>query len=193
MWTTFSTIIVIAYLFLIIDKMALLRTMRNIMPARPPLIASTSAKKLGALGQRIRAHRKLLRISATAAAEAAGMSRVTLHRIENGEPSVTMGAYLNAMAALGLDFGITRPPDQAAESTDDDRQGWIPARIRLADYPQLKQLAWQVHGTDELTPGEALSIYERNWRHVDVQAMAPRERHLVNALRSALGQHGGDV
>lgn len=163
------------------------------MPARPPLIASTAAKKLGSLGQQIRAHRKSLRISATTAAEAAGMSRVTLHRIENGEPSVTMGAYLNAMAALGLDFGITRPPDQATETTDDDRQGWIPARIRLADYPQLKQLAWQVHGTDELTPGEALSIYERNWRHVDVQAMVPRERHLVDALRSALGEHGGDV
>lgn len=77
------------------------------MPARPPLIASTAAKKLDALGQQIRAHRKSLRISATTAAEAAGMSRVTLHRIENGEPSVTMGAYLNAMAALGLDFGIT--------------------------------------------------------------------------------------
>lgn len=121
------------------------------------------------------------------------MSRVTLHRIENGEPSVTMGAYLNAMAALGLDFGLTCPADQATETTDDDRQGWIPARIRLADYPQLKQLAWQVHGTDELTPGEALSIYERNWRHVDVQAMAPRERHLVDALRSAFGEHGGDV
>ena len=23
---------------------------------------------------------------------------------------------------------------------------WLPARVRLADYPQLKQLAWQVHG-----------------------------------------------
>jgi hypothetical protein len=28
------------------------------------------------------------------------MSRVTLHRIERGEPSVTMGTYLNAAAAL---------------------------------------------------------------------------------------------
>lgn len=34
------------------------------------------------------------------------MSRVTLHRIERGEPSVTMGAYLNALAVLGLDFEI---------------------------------------------------------------------------------------
>lgn len=42
--------------------------------------------------------------------------------------------------------------------------GLIPVRIRLADYPQLKKLAWQIHGTDELTPVEALGIYERNWR-----------------------------
>jgi hypothetical protein len=114
-----------------------------------------------------------------------------LHRIEKGEPSVTMGAYLNAMAALGLDFGLTKPADQATETADDDRQGWIPARIRLADYPQLKQLAWKVHGTDALTPGEALSIYERNWRHVDVKALEPRERALVDALRMALGDRPG--
>lgn len=163
------------------------------MPAKPPLVASTAADKLGVLGQQIRAHRKALRISATAAAEAAGMSRVTWHRIENGEPSVTIGAYINAMTALGLDFGITHPSSKATGMTDDDRQGWIPARIRLADYPQLKQLAWQVHGIDELTPAEALSIYERNWRHVDVQALTPRERDLIDALRIALGGQGSDV
>ncbi|OGT29844.1 MAG: hypothetical protein A2W28_05305 [Gammaproteobacteria bacterium RBG_16_51_14] len=65
--------------------------------------------------------------------------------------------------------------------------------MHLADYPQLKQLAWQVHGTDELTPAEALSIYERNWRHVDVKALEPRERQLVDALRIGLGEPGGTV
>jgi transcriptional regulator with XRE-family HTH domain len=149
------------------------------------------AEKLKALGEKIRAHRKALRVSATTAAQAAGMSRVTLHRIENGEPSVTMGAYLNAMAALGLDFGILGAP--AADKNADERKDWIPARIRLADYPQLKQLAWQVHGTDALTPAEALSIYERNWRHLDVAAMEPRERNLVDALRLALGEGAGRV
>ena len=163
------------------------------MPSRPPVSTSNIAAKLSALGQHIRAHRKALRINATTVAEAAGMSRVTLHRIEKGEPSVTMGAYLNVMVALGLDFGIIRPTDQATVATDVNRQGWIPARIRLAHYPQLKQLAWQVHGTDELTPSEALGIYERNWRHVDVQALAPRERHLIDALRIALGEQRGDV
>jgi transcriptional regulator with XRE-family HTH domain len=163
------------------------------MPARTPIIATTVANKLIAMGKQIRAHRKAMRINATAVAEAAGMSRVTLHRIENGEPSVTMGAYLNAMAALNLDFGIIKTAESAANALDVDREGWIPARIHLADYPQLKQLAWQVHGTDKLTPAEALSIYERNWRHVDVNAMEPRERQLVDALRVGLGESGGTV
>jgi transcriptional regulator with XRE-family HTH domain len=155
------------------------------MPATSPAIASAAAEKLALLGRRIRARRKAQRVSATAAAEAAGMSRVTLHRIEAGEPSVTMGAYLNAMAALGLEFGILEPLP-AGGGHDDDREGWIPARIRLADYPQLKQLAWQVRGTEALTPSEALGIYERNWRHLDLQAMDARERNLVEALRLAL-------
>ena len=110
------------------------------MPARTPIIASTAAEKLIALGKQIRAHRKALRISATAAAEAAGMSRVTLHRIEKGEPSVTMGAYLNAMEAQGMDFGIIKSTGVAADASNEDRKGWIPARIRLADYPQLSSL-----------------------------------------------------
>jgi hypothetical protein len=49
-------------------------------------------------------------------------------------------------------------------------------------------LAWQVHGTDELTPREALGIYERNARHLDMKAMEPGERELLDALRLALGQ-----
>ena len=161
------------------------------MPANPPLIARAAADQLIALGQQIRTHRKALRVSATAAAEAAGMSRVTLHRIEKGEPSVTMGAYLNALAALGLDFGIIQPARPASNTAQDDKTGWIPARIRLSDYPQLKQLAWQVQGTDELTPREALGVYERNWRHVDVQALKPHEQQLIDALRVAFGADAG--
>ncbi len=158
-----------------------------------PIIATTVANQLIAMGKQIRAQRKALRINATIAAEAAGMSRVTLHRIEKGEPSVTMGAYLNVMAALNIDFGIIQPAKSANHAPNADREGWIPARIHLADYPQLKQLAWQVHGTDTLTPAEALSIYQRNWRHVDVNAMEPRERQLVDALRIGLGEPGGTI
>lgn len=160
------------------------------MPSKPPVLPDPLAERLAFLGEQIRVHRKALAINATTAAEAAGMSRVTLHRIERGEPSVTMGAYMNALAALGLDLAIVEPATAAASSTTSERKGWVPARVRLHDYPQLKQLAWQVHGTGELSPREALGIYERNWRHLDLDTMQPDERDLVEALRLALGSSG---
>lgn len=163
------------------------------MPAKSPEITNATAENLAAIGAQIRAQRKALRISATVAAEAAGMSRITLHRIEGGEPSVTMGAYLNVLAALGMAFGVIPPAAPAALVADEARRGWLPARVRLADYPQLKQLAWQVHGTDELTPQEALGIYERNWRHMDLSALTAHEQDLINTLRQVLGEVRQDV
>ena len=164
------------------------------MPAPTPLVTDAISTQLAHLGEQIRQHRKVLGVSATAAAEAAGMSRVTLHRIERGEASVTIGAYLNAMSVLGLRVGVSTPPDPAAlAKAAHESKDWIPARIVLADYPQLKQLAWQVHGTDTLTPVEALGIYERNSRHLDRQALEVRERDLIDALRLVLGVGKGHV
>lgn len=156
------------------------------MPAPPLAISNTSATLLAALGEQIRTRRKALKLSATVAAEAAGLSRVTLHRMEKGAPAVTMAAYLNVTAALGLDIRLSLPVEQATVAPTADRTGWIPARVRLADYPQLKQLAWHVQGVDELTPAEALGIYERNWRHIDASTLQPHEQQLVDALRLAL-------
>jgi transcriptional regulator with XRE-family HTH domain len=157
------------------------------MPAKPPESSPAAAEKLVELGQLIRAQRKSLRVSGVAAAESAGMSRVTLHRIERGEPSVTMGAYLNAIAALGMELVITNRPASIAKVEDQDGLASIPVRIDLEAYPQLKQLAWQVHGTNTLKPAEAFGIYERNWRHVDTSALEPQERQLIDALRLAFG------
>lgn len=56
--------------------------------------------QLAKIGQIIRQYRKSFKITANAAAETAGISRVTLHRIEKGEPTVSMGAYLNVISAL---------------------------------------------------------------------------------------------
>lgn len=157
------------------------------MPAKAPQSPAVVTEQLAVLGARIRAQRKALRVSATALAEASGMSRVSVHRIEQGEPSVTMGAYLNVLAALGMTFSATVAADEASQPVADDKAGWLPARVRLADFPALRQLAWQVQGTDELTPREALGIYERNWRHVDEAALLPHERNLIDALRLAFG------
>lgn len=166
--------------------------MGGTMPSKAPAPTATVSTRLLALGQQIRQHRKGLHVSATTAAQAAGMSRVTLHRIENGEASVTIGAYMNAAVALGLDLGL-QPDARAVTGPPPDRKGWIPARIRLSDYPQLKRLAWQVTGTDQLTPAEALGIYERNARHLDLETLDPSEQGLIDSLRLALGQGAPSV
>ncbi len=161
------------------------------MPSTSPKTTTAAAEELAEIGKQIRAHRKALRVSAVTAAESAGISRVTLHRIERGTPSVTMGAYLNAMTALGLGMNVRARSDAYSKAGNQDQPGWIPARIDLQKYPQLKQLAWQVQGTNELKPAEALDIYERNWRHVDASALEPQERNLIEALRLAFSEVRG--
>ena len=169
-------------MFLIIDFIDILYIMRNTMPAKNPKITRETAHQLSVLGERIRAQRKKLKLSATVAAEAAGMSRITWYRIEKGEPAVTMGAWFNAVMVLGLTLDIPE-----SEITGADRRNWIPARIRLADYPELEKLAWHVHGTGVLSAREAMDIYERNQRHLDLDAMTPEEVRLLDSLRIAFG------
>jgi transcriptional regulator with XRE-family HTH domain len=159
--------------------------MNDIMPAKAPATGEIIAARLTALGEQLRAQRKRLGVSATTAAEAAGMSRVTLHRIERGEPSVTMGAYLNAAAALGLELGVAAAAPAGAGRNNEE--GALPLGIRLADYPQLARLAWQFQGASEVTPAEALNLYERNWRHIEQGALAPHERTLIERLVASLG------
>ena len=161
------------------------------MPQKSPPITEDNAAKLRILGASLAEKRKALRVSVTVAAEAAGMSRVTLHRIEKGEPSVTMGAWSNAIAALGLQLNLQ--DHAAAQPAPTDRTGWWPVRIALADYPQLNSLAWLVHGTDHLTPVEAFDIYERNARHLDPTSLTEQEQTLWQALQHAFGKRAAHV
>ncbi len=107
------------------------------------------------------------------------MSRVTLHRIERGEPSVTMGAYLSALAAVGLQWQVVDPAEPARSA--------LPAAVQLDEYPALKQLAWQLPGVTALEPAAALDLYERNWRHLDRDQLTPHERQLIQTLMDELG------
>lgn len=159
--------------------------MRRTMPATAPPLGTAAAHQLERLGRSIRARRKQLRVSATAAAEAAGMSRVTLHRIERGAASVAAGAYVNAAAALGLRLVLGEEPVATPEPRGDAPHA-LPATVRLADFPALRRLAWQLRDVTELTPQEALNLYERNWRHVDTQHMDEAERLLVSTLAREL-------
>lgn len=57
-------------------------------------------------GQNIRLARLRRRFSASIVARRAGISRNTLRAIENGEPSVSFGAYANVIFSLGLEKDI---------------------------------------------------------------------------------------
>ena len=150
------------------------------MTAAAPAVPAPDRDRLVQLGARLRLARKKQGVSAVAAAEAAGISRVTLHRIERGEPSVAMGTWLSVASALGLALelrDVNAPPNAQP----------LPERIRLDAYPQLRKLAWQLGSVETLAPKEALDVYERNWRHMDAASLSPDERALIDQLSRALG------
>jgi len=149
---------------------------------------SLSQEQALRLGQDLRSARKALGITVTAAAESAHISRVTWHRLEKGEPTVALGLLLAAARVLDMDVRL-RPFHAITEGRDHAPPGqWLPLHIQLEDYPQLRQLAWQVgDGKQTLTPREALGLYERNWRHVQAALLEPREQALLDGLREVFG------
>jgi transcriptional regulator with XRE-family HTH domain len=151
------------------------------MPAKVQNLTSDQlGQRVQALGALMRQRRKAMGVSMTTAAEAAGVSRVTWHRMEKGEVSVTIGAWFNALAALGLEFGLGLGDEALKENPAP--AGHIPVAVPLARYPQLAALAWQVKGVAEITPRQAFDIYQRNQRHIDRETLSPEEADLIEAL-----------
>jgi len=147
-------------------------------------ISDNAVGQLADIGQLIMQHRKSFKITANAAAETAGISRVTLHRIEKGDPTVSMGAYLNVMSALDLNLHLSAKTD-IGNTANAGSVGKLPVRLSLSDYPQLKELAWHVQGVDELSLVEAHTIYERNKRFLDTENLSDSEQELIELLRVA--------
>jgi len=94
-----------------------------------------------------------------------------------------------------VELQLTLPADLAARLAV-VRRGprfveWLDAAlrhavVRLADYPQLQDLAW--NRADEFIPAkEAFQLYERNWRLVDVDRLDARERELIAELKADFG------
>lgn len=61
--------------------------------------------------------------------------------------------------------------------------------LRINDYPQLRFIAWSRPGDQTISEEDALALYERNWRFVDVPALDDRERALIRQLAERFG-HG---
>ncbi len=109
-----------------------------------------------------------------------------------------MGTYLGVLHALGMssDLSLLARDDQAGRRLQDESlprrrqpaRSRLPSTIRVDRYPQLQQLAWQLSADTELTQEEALQLYERNWRHIDRDAMTLEERELVKRLTATVGK-----
>lgn len=124
------------------------------MPSPSPVLIAEANHHLAALGQRIHAHRKAMKISAQTIAQAANISRVTLLRIERGVPSVTMGAYMNALAALGLAIDLhTRalPPACAPAPAP------LPERIRIGEVANGPRPAQTMRRTTAGRPAQPIA------------------------------------
>lgn len=146
---------------------------------------------LAILGQTILNHRKKLGVGSQTLSEFACISRVTLHRIERGEPSVNIGAYMQVCKALGLGLfalekpsplGVNLPDDLLFDANDPDGE-----QIPIQQYPQLKELAWQLKKDAVVSPKDALNIYERNWRFIDIENMSLQEKALIEQLKNQIG------
>lgn len=73
------------------------------MPAKAQPTFMSETALLTALGGRLRLARLRRKFSAETVAVRAGVSRMTLHRAENGDPAVTLGTYLKILGVLHLE------------------------------------------------------------------------------------------
>ena len=63
------------------------------------------------------------------------------------------------------------------------------AAVRIADYPQLRLIAWNRDADALIDEADAFGLYEREWRWVEQAALLPHERELIDRLTKIYG-HG---
>lgn len=94
------------------------------MPAR---------RALTKLGHDIRDARRRRRIPSAVAAERSSISRMTLFKVEKGDPGVAMGIYATVLFVLGLSERLTELADPAQDKMglqlDEEH---LPQRIRTS-------------------------------------------------------------
>ena len=98
------------------------------IPTKLPLPVQRAMRKLG---KDIAAARRRRRIPVAIMAERASISRMTLNRVEKGEPTVSMGAYATVLFVLGMTDRI----GQLVDAREDDigmalEEERLPQRIR---------------------------------------------------------------
>lgn len=88
------------------------------------------------LGLEIARGRRLRRWTAEDLAERCGVSRLTLRRIERGDPTVALGTVFEAAVLTGVALFAPGPAElDIVEATAKLRLALLPRRVRHADVP----------------------------------------------------------
>lgn len=105
------------------------------MSRRTVTIYPSSAKELAALGQRLKDARLRRRFSMETVCARADISRPTLYKVENGDPSVAIGSYLQVLRVLGLveDLSFIAREDELGRRLQDEA---LPHRKRAPRKPR---------------------------------------------------------
>lgn len=100
-----------------------------------PVVPIPVARALRKLGDDIRNARRRRRIPVAILAERASISRMTLNRIEKGDPRTSIGAYTIVLFALGMAERLAEVADSKHDSLglelEEER---LPERIRLSGW-----------------------------------------------------------
>lgn len=118
-----------------------------------------------------------LSIAEVAAAMKVDSAQVS--RFESGSTNPTMTTIRRYAKAVGAMFRIeVRPWIDPDENSSAHAVHTVP----ISRYPQLRAICWQLGPDAALTEQEALSRYEREWRHVDTAALTSAERAFIDHL-----------
>ncbi len=92
-------------------------------------IYPASAKEVEAIGQRLKDARLRRRFSMETVCARADISRPTLYKVENGDPSVAFGIYVQVLRVLGLveDLSLIAKEDVLGRRLQDES---LPQRKR---------------------------------------------------------------
>jgi hypothetical protein len=97
-------------------------------------------RALAKLGLDLRDARRRRRISSAVAAERASISRMTLFKVEKGDPGVGMGSYATVLFVLGLSERLAKLADPAHDPRGLQlEEEHLPQRIRTSRKNKLSE------------------------------------------------------
>lgn len=79
-----------------------------IMALKKHIVYPKQMKLLQEFGENLKLARKRRKLTAVQVAERAGIDRGTLREVEKGNPSVSLGAYINVLRVLNLQDDILK-------------------------------------------------------------------------------------